>query len=304
MGVRGACASSPARAARAVRCSGVSFAFSVTSSPSARGRGSSPADFRAAWTSGAPKWVKTTAAASGSALMFHSVVGAVLPGERYEPPMITRRRSRTGSSGSRSAARATLVSGPSATSVSSPGRRRASSTSRSTACRRDSGRGGGGIVDAGVDVEDDGVALGHARGSRRTTSIAHDGTVATLYAGSRIRCARGVQTDEQRGAGGRHRAHRSPFRLSRERIGGGRPAPGPPATHSEGSSSRWLTRGSFLPGPARGRASAPGALLPAPATHRLPGPEVVFFTSGKVVQPGFESDLLFAYRGRSAVRVI
>src|SRR3990170_3708062 len=130
---------------------------------------------------------------------------------------------------------------------------------------------GQGIVDAGVDVEDDGVALGHARGSRRTTSIAHDGTVATLYAGSRIRCARGVQTDEQRGAGGRHRAHRSPFRLSRERIGGGRPAPASPATHSQGSFARWLTRRSVLPGPARGRASSAGSLLPAPATRCLPG---------------------------------
>ena len=55
-------------------CSGVNLAFSVTSSPSASGRGTpSPAADQAS---------KLRFAASGSQWMFHSVVGAVLPGMR------------------------------------------------------------------------------------------------------------------------------------------------------------------------------------------------------------------------------
>jgi hypothetical protein len=80
-----------------------------------------------------PKASKTIFAASGSTQTFHSVVGAVLPDERYEPPMITTRLRSRGSEGSRSSARATLVNGASVTRVNSPGRRRASSTIRSGA---------------------------------------------------------------------------------------------------------------------------------------------------------------------------
>ena len=82
-------------------------------------------------------------AASGSQWMFHSVVGAVLPGTAvgaaHQRPS---RRSRRGSSGSRSerAGRGSSAA-RSVTSVISPGRaRRASSDDRSTAWRSLSGR--------------------------------------------------------------------------------------------------------------------------------------------------------------------
>ena len=60
----------------------MSLARSVTSSPSASGSGSRPAARRASVTSGRPNAAMQRSAASGSTLTFHSVVGAVLPGER------------------------------------------------------------------------------------------------------------------------------------------------------------------------------------------------------------------------------
>ena len=63
----------PARRASATRWSGRIFACSVTSRPRAIGR-SGAAD--------APNAANAIFAASGSQWMFHSVVGAVLPGTR------------------------------------------------------------------------------------------------------------------------------------------------------------------------------------------------------------------------------
>ena len=74
----------PARRASATTWSGMIFACSVTSRPSATGRGIDGSASRAAVQA-----LNTTFAASGSTLMFHSVVGAVLPGERYAPPIST-----------------------------------------------------------------------------------------------------------------------------------------------------------------------------------------------------------------------
>ena len=67
-------------------------------------------------------------AASGSQWMFHSATGVVLPGTRNAPPMAIQRRSSLGSAGSIRTATARFVSGPSVTSVISPGRARAAST--------------------------------------------------------------------------------------------------------------------------------------------------------------------------------
>ena len=67
----------PARRASATMWSGTILAFSVTSRPSAIGR---VIEGSASWA--AVQALKTIFAASGSTLMFHSVVGAVLPGDR------------------------------------------------------------------------------------------------------------------------------------------------------------------------------------------------------------------------------
>ena len=72
----------PARAASASRCPGRSFARSVTSSPIASASGGSPAARRASTTAGRPNAATQTLAASGSTATFHSLVGAVLPGDR------------------------------------------------------------------------------------------------------------------------------------------------------------------------------------------------------------------------------
>ena len=77
--------------------------------------------------------------------MFHSETGVVLPGTRKAPAIAIQRRSSLGSAGSISTATARFVSGPSVTSVSSPGRRRASSTISAGAYRAEMGmRGSGG----------------------------------------------------------------------------------------------------------------------------------------------------------------
>ena len=68
-----------------------------------------------------PQPANTSLAASGSTLMFHSATGVVLPRYSNAPPMITSRRSNLGNAGSSRRANATLVSGPVATPISSPG---------------------------------------------------------------------------------------------------------------------------------------------------------------------------------------
>ena len=83
-------------------------------------------------------------AASGSQWTFHSATGVVLPGTRKAPPIAIQRPSSRGRAGSISTAMARLVRGPSVTSVSSPGRRRASSTISCGAKRADTGIDGSG----------------------------------------------------------------------------------------------------------------------------------------------------------------
>src|SRR3989304_10377432 len=85
---------------------------------------------------------------------------------------------------------------------------------------------------------------------------------------------------------------------------GAGPPPGPTATDSEGSAARWLTRRSVLPGPARGRASSPGALLPAPATHRLPGYDWRMTAAQRHRVTVIPGDSVGPEVTRSAVRVI
>ena len=82
---------------------------------------------------------KTILAASGSTAMFHSLVGVVLPMWLNEPPMMTRRLSSSGSSGSMRSASARLVSGPVTRPMTSPGRLRAVSAQTSVACLSESG---------------------------------------------------------------------------------------------------------------------------------------------------------------------
>ena len=77
----------------------------------------------------------TSWAASGSTKTLNSAHGVTLPGPRTTPPMITSRRMRRMASGSRRIAVAMLVRGPSATTVSTRPRRRASSTRRPAASR-------------------------------------------------------------------------------------------------------------------------------------------------------------------------
>jgi hypothetical protein len=74
--------------------------------------------------------VKTRSAASGSFQILASATGVTLPGlpaTPNAPPMITTAFSRVATSGSAFRARARLVSGPTATKVTSPGCSRAMS---------------------------------------------------------------------------------------------------------------------------------------------------------------------------------
>ena len=81
---------------------------------------------------------RTSWAASGSCQMFASPSWLVLPGTPTAPPITTIRRTSCGSLGSSSRASPMLVSGPTATRVSSPGAWRASRTI-STAARSPAG---------------------------------------------------------------------------------------------------------------------------------------------------------------------
>ena len=64
---------------------------------------------------------KTMCTASGSTHQLNSASGVMLPGSTPVPPMITQRFTQLANFGSMRMARARLVSGPSATSSSSPG---------------------------------------------------------------------------------------------------------------------------------------------------------------------------------------
>ena len=72
--------------------------------------------------------VKTRSAASGSFQMLASATGDTLPGSATVPPITMTSRSSTGNCGSIMSARLRLPSGPTATSVISPGYLRAMST--------------------------------------------------------------------------------------------------------------------------------------------------------------------------------
>ena len=76
--------------------------------------------------------------------MFASAAGVTLPWWSNAPPMIANPLSRSGSAGSSDSASATFVSGPVATSSTSPGRSRAVSTSSRAASRSEGARDAGG----------------------------------------------------------------------------------------------------------------------------------------------------------------